>query len=271
MGFETADTNDPERLARGITTYAWAPGIFRGGHRKKVNFMFADWLGLDFESPEFSLAEAVRLFCDMTHVIGTTRNHQVLKDGVVLDRFRVLIRLEHRCESRRDLEATMRAIAKKYPIDKSCVDAARHFFACKDIVSVLDDGYLQEVLVARRTPEAVVQARRLAYRAANCMPALTRTNLTTVIPIGARNTTFYGVAKDLMRMGYDPDNTLQLIIDSATYGGSVPEDLRTELADVIESGRKSLQEECADDRRASDWRGEGAESSGRTGEAGQGS
>lgn len=241
-GFLTADTNAAVVLARGVLKYAWAPGIFEQGYRCKANFLFADWIGLDFETHEFTLAQAERKFCDMVHVIGTTRSHGLSKDGAPpVDRFRVLIQLEKRCHDRAAFEATLKAIRKVYPIDKACIDAARHFFPCKDIISVQDDGFRQEII-----PPEPARLRPVHF---GIMPARVRRLLASVVPVGARNTTFYGVGKDLMRAGFSAENALTLIVESETYRGEVTPEIYDELAKAIANGGASLAEEAAADER----------------------
>lgn len=249
-GFKTVDTNDPERIARGVSKFAWAPGVFRDGYRSKENFLYADWIGLDFEDEEFSLADAENTFSDMVHVIGTSRNHRVEKGGVTLDRFRVLLLLERRTEDPREFEATMRHLRVKYPIDKKCVDAARHFFACREIISVQIDGYRQELIPPKRTDEQMLAARRAAYTRTGAIPPWTRHKLTTVIPVGERNDTLYRAAKDLMRAGFSPSKTFGLIVDSPTYGGDVAPKIAAQIQALIRSGRKSLEQELIHGGRA---------------------
>lgn len=140
-GFMAADTHgDLSRIAKGMSLYAWSPIIWKDGYRRIENFISADYAALDFETHEMTLAQALKTFCDMQHVIGTTRNHQVAKNDVILDRFRVLLRFQARITSADKYRYTMEKLAAQYPIDSQCLDPARHFFACKEIVSVMPEG-----------------------------------------------------------------------------------------------------------------------------------
>lgn len=119
-------------LASVVVRYAVSPCMWAGGIRKRENFRFADWLGLDFDSG-LTLFEARRAFSPYLHVIGTTKSHQVDKGGAKCDRFRVFLKFANRCRSKEDYEATADRFIKKYGADK-CRDTARFFWPCKEIV-----------------------------------------------------------------------------------------------------------------------------------------
>jgi hypothetical protein len=119
--------------------------VFKEGYRKKENFACANWFALDFETPELSLAEALKIFCDMTHVIGTTRNHRVTKGGVTLDRFRVLLRADRMMDDLHTYEWNLKRVGQRYPVDIACLEAGRHYFPCRDIISAKEGDFLEEV------------------------------------------------------------------------------------------------------------------------------
>lgn len=202
-GFRTVDTNDPTRIARGITMFAWSPSVFTDGYRSKANFLFADWLALDFEDPDFSLGDAVKSFCDMTHVIGTTRNHRVEKNGEIIDRFRVLLPLDQRAHTRRDFEWTLRQMRRRYPIDGACVDGARHFFPCRKIVSIVLDGYSEELITAPPEPTPEERAARIARQAAaGVIPPWMRHTLLHGVSAGRRSNTCYELGCRFAELGF---------------------------------------------------------------------
>lgn len=145
-GFQTANVETAAQFAKCMSAYAWSNCVWDGGYRVKKGFIGASWFALDFDSPEMTLEEAKRTFCDMTHVIGTTRNHQKEKDGIKCDRFRVVIKAERIMRDVNEYEFNMRKMTDRYPIDRACVDGARHYFKCSDIVQIVDDGYPEEVL-----------------------------------------------------------------------------------------------------------------------------
>lgn len=219
-GFLAADVDCPHRIAKCIQRFAWAPARFKDGYRTRANVIHANWLGLDFESAEMTLDQAVKSFADMIHVIGTTRNHQVEKDGVTLDRFRVLIKAE-RLMGPEEIYATLRHIAKRYPIDPSCIEPARHFFPCREIVSISDEGYLQEVTpppppptekeIMRAEIKATLARRR--FEATGAMAPWIKAFLEQgrLCRAGGRNNTIYAVAVALRDLGLSQDTIYRMI------------------------------------------------------------
>jgi len=126
-------------IARAVLWGAWSPCIWEKGTRSKANFIYSDFLGLDVDNG-LPIAEAVEMFRDTVHLIGTTRNHQREKKGVVADRYRIIIPWERRITCRREFESSLAAIGKKIDADSSGYDAARIFWPCTSIVSKIDPG-----------------------------------------------------------------------------------------------------------------------------------
>lgn len=206
-GFKVADIDDVNRLANGVSAYAWSPCQWKNGYRSKENFTKANWFALDFDTYELPLAQAVRSFSDMIHIIGTTRNHQKDKDGVTCDRFRVLIKAAEVMTDIRLFESNLRRLSRKYPIDKSCVDGARHFFRCREIISICDDGYTEDVeaiknLVPLSSDEYGEELTnlRVDFAARGQLPAWVE----TFLKVGScenRHAKAYGVVINLVELG----------------------------------------------------------------------
>lgn len=130
----------------------WSPCVWRDGERREANFALADWCVLDFDDPIVSLDQAVNLFCDSTHVIGTTKSHRKEKNGITCDRFRVALRFSKRITETYPFKWNMRQAVERYNADPQCIDAARFYWPCTEIVSVFDDGYTHDVLEAPPPP-----------------------------------------------------------------------------------------------------------------------
>ncbi len=245
--FKTADIEDYERLSRCINGFVWSGIVWKEGARRQDAFDFADWCVLDFDSGEMSLAEASKLFCDMTHIIGTTKSHQVEKAGYACDRFRVAIRFERRITSSRDYVYTMKQLIDHYPIDAQATDAARYFFPCKNIVSINDDGYVQKVEEAPENWGRPNYERFALYTRTGVMPSLARWALSYPVPIGKRNKTWFRITKDLLRIGMSPDEILARIAVSPTYKGR---GLEKNVPGTVESAVKAVAMEDAEHGRS---------------------
>lgn len=135
-----------ECIEEHVTKSIWSGAVWAGGTRKESNFEYSDWACLDFDTGEMSLSEAVRTFVDCHHIIGTTRSHGKGKGGSPpCDRFRVAIPWSKRITDRLSYRYNMQELVKSYPCDSQCIDGARLYFPCVEIISLSFDGFRQEV------------------------------------------------------------------------------------------------------------------------------
>lgn len=209
-GFRVADTNVPARIARGMSSYTWSPCIWRDGVRKKTHFLRADWAVLDFDSGELTLAQALQLWCDCVHVIGTTRSHQKEKDGKpACDRFRVALLFERPVTDLRDYEHAVGALVELHGADPQARDGARYFFPCTQIVSISIEGYAEEWSAAPAPPDPDLALRRhkLAVyrfeRYRKLPPWLERFLAHGAVVAKGRNHTAYCAARTLTELGME--------------------------------------------------------------------
>lgn len=237
-GFRSTHLTEPERLAKCMAGYVWSPCVWRWGKRKQSNFIGALWCVMDFDDGDMSLDQAVRTWQDMTHVIGTTKSHQQLKNGHVCDRFRVAIRWKDPITDLRRYRYNMVKFTNKYPCDTSCRDAARFFFPCKEIVSV-GEGFAEDVTM--EVPERFEKPDLEMYRAfaeAHITPLHIMHTLKNKPPPGKRNVTVYGLGKDLARLGKTLAECVAIIEQFQTV--NLSED---DYYNTLISGHKAGQEE----------------------------
>lgn len=166
QGFQAITTVDLRRIASAITRFVWSPIVWREGQRRQSNFESAYFAVLDFDDGSFTLEDAKNSFCDVCHVIGTTRSHQVEKSGKpACDRFRVLLELEHPIIDLRSYRYNMSTLCARYTSDEACKDGARFFYPCMNIVSIVTDGDLwpvEKVPSHFENPESKAPAEKLA-------------------------------------------------------------------------------------------------------------
>lgn len=144
FGFLVAPWFIPNMIARTMSERAWSPIVWHEGRRKTDNFKESHWFALDFDDPGTPLEQAKNLFCDMIHVIGTTKSHQIEKHGVICDRYRVLLKWEKPITNWRTYQFNAERLISHHEADSACSDPARHYFPCIDIVSVCEEGYSLE-------------------------------------------------------------------------------------------------------------------------------
>lgn len=244
-GFKAVDTeNSVYRFASCMRRFVWSPCIWKSGIRREANFLGAAWAVLDYDNGELTLEDAMRKFCDMEHVIGTTKSHRKEKNGVVCDRFRVAIRFDKPITKIRVFRFNMWQLLKRQDeADQACKDGARFFYPCTKIVSLGCDGLLEEVTeevpqwFEHHTPPSVIRDRMQP-------DSWTKKQLSSVIPRGKRNTAIYGIAKDLTFVGLTESEILAVILKSPTYVSmAIDADLLREITGTMRSGIKRAEVE----------------------------
>jgi hypothetical protein len=209
-GFKTCRLDTFENLSQLLTKVVWSPIVFKDGRRLRTHFMGARLLVLDFDSGEMTIARAQDIWCDCRHIIGTTRHHQKVKDGKpACDRFRVVMEFSDIVTSIGDYEATMRHFIDEYGADPACKDGARYFFPCVDIVSVSDDGYKQDIIIAPDpipgSYKKVLNAKSTQYKLTKKFPKWVTKYLKDGAPAGHRHRQALGVAVELFEVGFTSD------------------------------------------------------------------
>lgn len=221
-----------EIVAGFICIRSWSPCLWTSGRRLSENFRFADFLALDFDC-SLPLAEALNAFCDMQHVIGLTRNHQLPKDGEPPgDRYRVVIPFERRITSADEYRYTMYRYVTKYEADKKCKDAARFFFPCRNVVSIQLEGY--EADVFEPPPPERRKAKAAAFAARGSLPPFIIRRLKVPFAQGERNDEAFKTAKYIINAGYDQGDAFDMLSPLVTA------DFYDELRKCISNAAKSV-------------------------------
>lgn len=183
-----------------LLKHPWAPGLFKDGVRANKNLESIGLLVLDIDEG-CTLNEALKIFANYKHVIGTSKSHQLNKNGVVCDRFRVILFLEQHATSDSEFKEYWFAAFAKWPfIDKACKDSARFFFPCKEIVSVNESGalfgerrYLEKTQVTN-APSNVTKKGKLSKA--------TKDFLAEGAPPGEWHGRFFKACMDFKEQGY---------------------------------------------------------------------
>lgn len=221
-GFEIAATSDLQRIAKGICQFAWSGNAWKGGYRRKENFLFSDYcvLDIDDEQHDFPLKQALKVFCDMQHIIGTTRNHQRDKKGKgICDRYRVVIPWQRRIDELELYEGNMLALLTQFDsLDASTLSGAQHFFPCATIVSVSTEGEKQEVKNKRVAKDKVtdvgyshaLESKRLNYDIIGKLPVWVEDFLKTG-NAARRHYQALGVAQEMLELGISTEEVINRI------------------------------------------------------------
>lgn len=186
-----------ESIAEGIEFNVWSPLVYQGSHRIGKEFVEAYYIGLDFDEGK-TLEWAIETFRSYACIIGTTRNHQIVKDKKpACDRFRVVLRLTHRTTDEAVFKATVTNMIKRYSTDRSCKDVARFFYPCKEIIYIgPEDGCTIHLIHPKKpTMDFTASSTKAPERLGNALQLL---YAGYGFHVGRRHDTVLAAAKSLL-------------------------------------------------------------------------
>jgi hypothetical protein len=236
------DIVEPTDLARVALANRWAPGVFNGDRRLATSLRSIELLALDIDE-NCTLDTALELFEEYKHVIMTTKSHQIEKNGVVCDRFRVVLWLNSPIDNDKDYKATWAAAQQRWGfIDPACKDASRFFYNSKDVVSIQNEGIMFKVV------KAPIEAPRTVVAVANgdAKGDLWKSTLDFLLngaPSGTRHSRLVSAVGNMKEQNYGLDEITQKIGDMTlnvgdwTQPGLSPKDLHT-ITDVFSRPNK---------------------------------
>ncbi len=256
-GFEVYKGTSVLAISRIMKTCTWSPIIWDGGVRSKKNFVCAHYAALDFENPEVAFEDMTRNFCDTWAIAGPSRNNRLQKgDQPPMDRFRLLLRFERPITSCEEYEYNIRLLVSWHGADPKCVDGARLFFPCTDITFVnCGDDLLDEpvrtdldAMTAEKKLEILERHKESITRRASygLISKYATKWLSSIIPLGERNTTCFRIGADLCRAGVDYEAAVQDILASPTYAvKNLSPKVILEIRKAVSSGYKRVTEELS--------------------------
>jgi hypothetical protein len=191
---------------------------------------------LDFDDPQMSLSEAIRTWQDSAHVIGTTKSHQVSKNGAPpCDRFRVAVPWSSRITDIKTYRYNMLQVSKSYPCDSQCKDGARLYYPCKEIVSIATDGYKQEVLVP---PDDFDKPKKVDVDivGTGILPIYVQRMLFDAPKPGRIKDTYFKIGCCMFRCGYPLDQATSISERSGVWKNATATDPIAEMIDHMSRG-----------------------------------
>ncbi len=159
LSFEVVD--QAELTPQLVASEGWSPVLFDRPRRASKNFLEASVVGFDIDE-NMSIEEAKEKYAHLRHIIGTTTNHQRIKnkgqsnERPACDRFRLILFLDQPVFSPEDYKESLLQLAAKFdiPFDEQAKDAARWFIPCREIVSVNLEGELVPSFEAKSPQQA---------------------------------------------------------------------------------------------------------------------
>jgi len=224
--FDTLEPQSLADLAKFTTEFNYSLSTFSDNYRKLENFIQTEFIGLDYDNAEnetqLTLEEAKKVFKDYIHIILTSKSHQKEKNGRVVDRFRVILKLQRPITySTAEFTATWHSLAKLFPLsDSKCKDASRYWFKSPSIVSVNEKGFAIKV-VSPPKPKPESATRKSATKESKTGPlkperkgALAKATIEFIssgAQAGAWNHSLYKAAKDLQQQMYSQEEAVTML------------------------------------------------------------
>lgn len=216
-----------------ITTAAWSPSTYKQGARKADNFESSELIALDIDSgTTLEDAKTAIETAGYSYILAPSKSHQIEKNGVICDRFRIVLFIETAITNATDYKATISAVIAELGVnaDKACVDVARFYFPCKSVHSSRLLGRKVAPVKAADLPSpratAVVAAKgevKLFYKTLNF--------IAFGAVAGEWHSRFLNAAVDIKSCGYSIDEAAGLLA-KASPGGKLDATDMHQLRDV---------------------------------------
>lgn len=196
-----------------ILTDCWSPIVWKNNQAKTENFLYSDFLALDFDQPGEETIETINhSLQDHRRIIATTKSHQVLKKNITCDRYRLIIPFTERITNYSDYRHTYQQALKKYDwADKSCLDGARFFYPSKNIFVIdRESEYSWEVSkqpVTSVTEEIKTPTGRIPLW---CLDFINH----GVVKCESRNMKVFAVARELFFQGFSENDVRRILLRS---------------------------------------------------------
>lgn len=189
---------------------AYSFSTYKNNYRNKQNFLNMRCIGLDIDndksSKQLSLEEAKVIFKDYKHVIATTRSHQKEKNGLIVDRFRVVLFFNRDVTIADEFTRTWYLLKSKFPvIDAACKDESRYWFPSQSIESVNQNGICIDIPEKQQEETKVKEKKEITNSTQGKLSYNTMKFFTFGAEPGERNSVLFKVALDCNEQGYDID------------------------------------------------------------------
>lgn len=192
-----------------ITEVPWSPILYNHNTRKEFNFNRSRLVVLDIDDG-LPLDEAIGAVRDYRHIIGTTKSHQIEKNGKpACDRYRVILVAKDWCLNLAQYKRSMKFFADQFGGDKSCTDGARYFWPCEDIVSFNEYGEM-----VNWSDPPIERYRRKIQRVDRQCPDFIADllNMKYLGKSGSRHHTLFFCCAELGRCGFGVDEMQEKVL-----------------------------------------------------------
>ena len=190
-------------LAEIVGKNNWSQGVFKNDHRLAENFISAEVIALDIDGGH-PLKDALSSFSKYQHIIVPSKSHQIEKNGIICDRYRVVLKLSETITDKDVYANTWKKLFEMFPfIDKAAKDCSRFYYKCPHQTASVSDSGLTITPVKSGAPVT-------RYKPPMASQPITRGKLSNKscnfllngAEPGEWNDTLYKVAKDAQAQGW---------------------------------------------------------------------
>lgn len=240
--FRATPVGSIESLAKLITSINYSLATFKDDIRNKANFIQTEAIGLDFDE-NYTLDQAMTDFAEYRHIIAPTRSHQKQKNGVVCDRFRVILFLSYPITNSDIFEATWHSLAERWPAtDRQCKDESRFFYPSVNILDLKTTGFTVDPVTPkpRESTKGEVDLFLLSASDRGKLGKPTLDFLATGPVKGERNQSTVRAAKDFQQNLYTVDEASDRILSALKATDSIARDFtESEVLRTVRSAYNS--------------------------------
>jgi hypothetical protein len=209
---------------------AYSFSTYENNYRKMSNFKSMRCIGLDIDNDKageiLNLEDAKVKFQDYKHIIATTRSHQIEKNGLTVDRFRVVLFFENDVTDAQEFRRAWYSLKELYPeVDPMCKDESRYWFPSNEVIQIQKEGkyvdipdYIEPTVTLPDEIDDVLSdssdgiVGKLSYNTMKffCQGA----------DAGERNGALFKAAVDCNEQGYDIDYVKTMVSNMITSTGN---------------------------------------------------
>lgn len=231
--FQTVEINDLNDFANISCKSNISTSIFKDGKRNISNFISAECIGLDIDNdnkkgtPVITLDQARKVFSQYKHLILASKSHNIEKNGIVAERFRIILFPDHAITNSNDFYCTWFWLKEQFPwIDNQCKDPSRFWYQHKSVLSINESGNLITPIKYTEPEKPTKEGRPVLPGERGELSKQALQFLEFGVEVGSRNGTVYKIAREFQQALYDYDETESRILGSLNRNNVITNDFK---------------------------------------------
>jgi len=199
----------------------WMPAILSNGYRHRDNYVSSQFMCLDYDvgNPTISEMAAKMDKLGLMHIIGTTHHHQKDKNGIICDRFRLVLPMKKPMpESDLQYDWLMERMLTKWgKADEQAVNRTRMFKPCKEIVSMKNGELFDYGGIPTEEQIKEIERKRIErlypkrFMKSSRLPRGLKERIKTPMFNGQRACSCYEISFSLGQYGYSFEETVSIV------------------------------------------------------------